>query len=103
MLSISSQKAHLRVIRNIPKDRKILLAVEFFEAADQDKVDKYLSGKISEKEFLKTIRWQEQRGFLGALPTFCDGPRNIRFLYMPLIKVIKRKCRVIEVAGCFCR
>lgn len=58
-----SQKAQLRVIRHIPKDRKVLLAVEFFEAADQDKINKYLSGKISEKEFLKAVQWQSKWGF----------------------------------------
>lgn len=58
-----SQKAQLRILRHLPKDRKTILAVEFFEAADQDKINKYLSGKMSEKEFLKAIQWQSKWGF----------------------------------------
>lgn len=58
-----SQKAQLRVLRHIPKSRPVVLAVEFFEAADQDKIDRYMSGKISEKEFLKAIQWQTRWGF----------------------------------------
>lgn len=58
-----SQKAQLRILRHIPKERKVILAVEFFEAADQDKINKYLSGKISEKEFLKAIQWHNKWGF----------------------------------------
>ncbi|WP_295900743.1 ChaN family lipoprotein [uncultured Bdellovibrio sp.] len=58
-----SQKAQVRILRHIPKDRKIILAVEFFEAADQEKINKYLSGKISEREFLKSVQWQSKWGF----------------------------------------
>lgn len=58
-----SQKAQLRILRHIPKDRKISLAVEFFEAADQEILNKFLSGKLSEKEFLKSIEWQSKWGF----------------------------------------
>ncbi|WP_374030317.1 hypothetical protein [Bdellovibrio bacteriovorus] len=32
-----SQKAQARILRHIPKDRKTILAVEFLEAADQEK------------------------------------------------------------------
>ncbi|MFS4460018.1 ChaN family lipoprotein [Bdellovibrio sp. HCB2-146] len=58
-----SQKAQVRVLRNIPKERRKILAVEFFEAADQEKIDRYLSGKMSEKDFLKGIQWQSRWGF----------------------------------------
>ena len=58
-----SQKAQARILRNMPADRKVILAVEFFEAADQEKVDRYLSGKMSEKDFLKAIQWQTKWGF----------------------------------------
>lgn len=58
-----SQKAQLRILRHVPKSRKVILAVEFFEAADQDKIDKFLSGKLSEREFLKAIQWQSRWGF----------------------------------------
>lgn len=58
-----SQKAQLRILRSLPTDRQIILAVEFFEAQDQDKVDRFLSGKITEKEFLKGVQWQSRWGF----------------------------------------
>jgi hypothetical protein len=58
-----SQKAQLRILRSLPADRKIILAVEFFEAQDQDKVSRFLSGKMSEKEFLRSIQWQLKWGF----------------------------------------
>lgn len=58
-----SQKAQVRILRGLPKNRKIILAVEFFEAADQEKLDKYLAGKLSEKEFLKGVQWQSRWGF----------------------------------------
>ncbi|MEK2688823.1 ChaN family lipoprotein [Bdellovibrio sp. GT3] len=58
-----SQKAQLRVLRNIPKNRPLVLAVEFFDAADQLKIDKFMSGKMSEKDFLKSIQWEAKWGF----------------------------------------
>lgn len=58
-----SQKAQLRILRGLPKERKVVLAVEFFEAADQEKINAYLGGKLSEKEFLKAIQWQSKWGF----------------------------------------
>lgn len=58
-----SQKAQARILRNMPANRKVILAVEFFEAADQDKLDRYLSGKMSEKDFLKATQWQTKWGF----------------------------------------
>ncbi|UYL08224.1 ChaN family lipoprotein [Bdellovibrio sp. SKB1291214] len=58
-----SQKAQLRVLRNIPKDRKTVLVVEFFDAADQSKLDKFMQGKMSEKDFLKSVKWETRWGF----------------------------------------
>lgn len=58
-----SQKAHLRILRQLPSRRKIILAVEFFEAADQGKIDRYLAGKMAERAFLKAIAWQKKWGF----------------------------------------
>ena len=58
-----SQKAQLRILRNIPKDRPLVLCVEFFEAADQEFIDRYVAGKMSEKDFLKEIKWHERWGF----------------------------------------
>ncbi|MNK07759.1 hypothetical protein D3C87_256770 [compost metagenome] len=58
-----SQKAQLRILRTLPPQRPKVLAVEFFESADQAKVDRFMSGKMSEKDFLKAIQWQGKWGF----------------------------------------
>ncbi len=58
-----SQKAQLRVLRHIPRTRKQILAVEFFEASDQDKIDRFLAGSLTEREFLRAIQWQSRWGF----------------------------------------
>jgi len=58
-----SQKAHLRILRQLPQKRPVVLAVEFFEANDQAKLDKYLAGKMSERDFLKSVQWQKRWGF----------------------------------------
>ncbi|MGE5085458.1 MAG: ChaN family lipoprotein [Bacillota bacterium] len=58
-----SQKAQARVLRHIPKSRNTVLAVEFFEASDQAHIDKFLCGKIGEKDFLKAVQWEQRWGF----------------------------------------
>lgn len=58
-----SQKAQLRILRHIPRERKQVLAVEFFEASDQDKIDRFLAGRLTERDFLREIQWQSRWGF----------------------------------------
>lgn len=58
-----SQKAHLRVLRHLSLNKKIILAVEFFEADDQAVLDQYLDGAISEKKFLSEVQWNLKWGF----------------------------------------
>lgn len=58
-----SQKAQVRILRNSPKYRPKVLAVEFIDAADQSLLDRFMAGKISEKEFLKKTAWAERWGF----------------------------------------
>ncbi len=58
-----SQKAHLRVLRHIPVRRSQILAVEFFEAAHQKYIDQFMTGALSEKDFLKKVQWTENWGF----------------------------------------
>lgn len=58
-----SQKAQLRLLRHIAPRRKLVLAVEFFEAADQEMIDRFLNGRMSEKDFLKSIDWKRDWGF----------------------------------------
>ncbi len=58
-----SQKAQVRILRNAPKKRKKILAIEFIDAADQDTLDKFMAGRLSEKDFLKKTNWSERWGF----------------------------------------
>jgi uncharacterized iron-regulated protein len=61
-----SQKAQLRILRSLPKKRKVVLAVEFFAASDQPFIDEYLSGEMTEKQFLERVGWQSNWGFPWA-------------------------------------
>lgn len=58
-----SQKAQLRLLRHIAPRRKVVLAVEFFEAEDQQKIETFLAGRMTEKDFLKAVEWKSKWGF----------------------------------------
>jgi len=58
-----SQKTHWRVLKNFLTGRPIVICLECFEAEDQALIDKYMAGKLSEREFLKSIEWAKKWGF----------------------------------------
>lgn len=58
-----SQKSHLRVLKNFLTGRPVVLCLECFEAADQDLLNAFMAGKMSEREFLKSIEWSAKWGF----------------------------------------
>ncbi|MGZ3798230.1 MAG: ChaN family lipoprotein, partial [Pseudobdellovibrionaceae bacterium] len=58
-----SQKTHLRVLKNFLTKRPLVLCLECFEAEDQTSIDKFMAGKLSEREFLKEIEWSRKWGF----------------------------------------
>lgn len=58
-----SQRTHLRILREIVGDRSVVLCLECVQAKDQEVVDEYLQGEITEKSFLKKVRWNEDWGF----------------------------------------
>jgi len=58
-----SQKTHVRVLKNFLTNRPLVICLECFEAEDQSILDKFMTGKISEREFLKTIEWSKKWGF----------------------------------------
>ncbi len=60
---LQSQKAHLRVLRSLPRYRKVVIALEAIDSVFQTDIDCYLCGQISEKEFLKRVHWEERWGF----------------------------------------
>ncbi|MBK9322562.1 MAG: ChaN family lipoprotein [Bdellovibrionaceae bacterium] len=58
-----SQKTHLRVLKNFKSSKSMILCLECFEADDQVQIEKFMAGKISEREFLKSIEWAKKWGF----------------------------------------
>jgi hypothetical protein len=58
-----SQKTHWRVLKNFQTKRPLVLCLECFEAEDQATIDKFMAGKVSEREFLKAIEWSKKWGF----------------------------------------
>jgi len=58
-----SQRTHLRILRSLPTTTEVILCLEIFASRDQEKIDLFLKGKMSEKQFLKKIKWQESWGF----------------------------------------
>ncbi len=79
-----AQRTHLRILRSIPKNKKIILALECFESADQKTINLYFDEKITEAEFLKQISWNKKWGFSWQH-------------YKPLITLAKK--RGYEVVG----
>lgn len=78
-----SQKAQLRILKSISVDLKLILGVEFFEAKHQKLIDRYMAGALSEREFLRAIKWQKSWGFPWEH-------------YRPIIRwAQKRKIRVV--------
>lgn len=58
-----SQKSHLRVLKNFSTSQPLVLCLECFESEDQAVLDKFMAGKLSEREFLKSIEWAKRWGF----------------------------------------
>lgn len=58
-----SQKSQLRILRSLTSPSKKILAVECLSQKDQSKIDQYMKGEISEKEFLKSVEWKKNWGF----------------------------------------
>lgn len=58
-----SQKAHLRILRELQNQSDYCLALECFFQEDQEFIDQYQSGNLAEKDFLKKIQWAAKWGF----------------------------------------
>lgn len=56
-----SQKTHLRLLAALPG--QTLLGIECVRSRYQKELDAFLAGRLSEKNFLKKIRWSETWGF----------------------------------------
>lgn len=61
-----SQRGLLRLMRGYAerqKTRKIIIALEMFKAIDQDNLDAYVAGSMSERDFLSAINYEMEWGF----------------------------------------
>lgn len=58
-----AQRAHLRILRAIPKDKKITIALECLSYSSNASIKRYLTQKIDEKKFLKLVKWEKNWGF----------------------------------------
>lgn len=58
-----SQRAHLRILRDLVPHQKVILGLECLPANGQAAIDAFLAGKISEKRFLKDVAWDRSWGF----------------------------------------
>lgn len=58
-----SQKAHLRIIKALSSKADRVLCLECVEARHQKHLDRFMAGKMSEREFLKAVEWKRNWGF----------------------------------------
>lgn len=58
-----AQRVHLRYLRELVKEHRIIFAVECIESRYQKTVDKYILGELSEEVFLKKVKWDTSWGF----------------------------------------
>jgi len=82
-----SQKSHLRILKSLAPRSGLTLGLECFWSEDQESIDHFVQGKLSEREFLKVIEWKKYWGFPWEN-------------YRPLIQWAKKsKARVIGLNG----
>lgn len=60
---LQSQKAQLRILKALEPKKTRILCLECVEARQQKHLDRFQTGKISEREFLKAIEWKKNWGF----------------------------------------
>ena len=58
-----SQRIHLRILRDIPKSKRLVLALECFESRHQKWLDLWMAHKCGEQQLLEAVRWNESWGF----------------------------------------
>lgn len=100
-----SQKSHLRILKKAKSLKRILL-MECFDSDDQEVLDDFLSGRISEKAFLEAVNWQKSWTFpwafykpllkwamLHKVRVFglnCGGKKSLKDRDIHAVRLIKR-------------
>jgi hypothetical protein len=57
------QRTHLKILRALPRNRPVALALEAFSVSAQDSLDAFIHGKIDEAELLRASHWESNWGF----------------------------------------
>lgn len=65
---LQSQRAFLRLLRRLPPEREVALALEFVQGRRQRALDAYMAGECAEETFLEKIHYDTHWGF-GDWPT----------------------------------
>lgn len=58
-----SQRAHVRLLREIAPKRKIVLALECLHQEHEELANEFVSGRVSESRFLEAVNWEKSWGF----------------------------------------
>lgn len=58
-----AQRTHLKILRSLPPDFSLTLALEAIPVEANNLVASYLAGKTSESSFLKKVQWKKRWGF----------------------------------------
>lgn len=61
-----SQRAHVRVLRDLVNRERVILAVECLRREHEPLVEQFLRGKISQARFLEKVHWNKNWGFPWA-------------------------------------
>jgi hypothetical protein len=64
-----AQRSFLRILRRLPPEREVIIALEFFQGRHQKHVDAFMAGKLGAEEFLKITDHESGWGF-GDFPSF---------------------------------
>jgi hypothetical protein len=58
-----SQKAQLRILKSISNSGQLLIGLECIQARHQRFLDRFIQGKMTERDFLKSVEWKKNWGF----------------------------------------
>lgn len=58
-----SQRIHLRILRDMPETRDVVLLLEALTVDDDPHIQNFLRGELSEAEFLVATKWETRWGF----------------------------------------
>jgi uncharacterized iron-regulated protein len=82
-----AQRVHLRYLRELVKEHRIVFAVECIESRYQKILDQYMKGELTDEDFLKKVKWNSSWGFYWQH-------------YKPLFDLIRRSGGICVALNC---